>query len=201
MRTPIAWKVPIQIAPAVRLRRCSTRPRISRAALFVNVTARTSPGTARPCWISHAIRCVKTRVLPLPAPAKIRSGPSPAVTAARCGGLSPVKRSTPRSVAAGNVAKPKASLVATAAAAHATGGHVIHVVVIRVRPVGRLQGLREGAKELVAQLHGRDLEGILECPVIIGRVTALAGPEEKRDQLHLDRRRESRVGLRASLGL
>src|SRR5205823_9126786 len=95
----------------------------------------------------------------------------------------------------------KKVLGAAAAAAHATSGHIIHVVVvIGVRPVGRLQRLREGAEELVAQLHGRDLEGILERPVIIWRVTALAGPEEKRDQLHLDRRPESRVALRGTLG-
>src|SRR5438094_8632195 len=33
------------------------------------------------------MRAVRTRVLPLPAPAKMRSGPSPWVTASCCGGL------------------------------------------------------------------------------------------------------------------
>src|SRR6266849_7650995 len=45
------------------------------------------------------MRWVSTRVLPLPAPAKINKGPSSAVTAARCGGFSPARRSTPRSAA------------------------------------------------------------------------------------------------------
>src|SRR5205823_6118010 len=83
----------------------------ARAALFVKVTARISPGSARPCWISHAIRWVKTRVLPLQATAKISSGPSSAVTAARCGRFKPASKSTARSAAAGVVdAKAKASL-------------------------------------------------------------------------------------------
>src|SRR6266550_5011129 len=186
-RTPMASNVPIQIAPAARFRRFSTRLRISRAALLVKVTARISPASARPCWISQAIRCVSTRVLPLPAPAKISSGPSSAVTAARCGGFSPAKRSIARSAAGEgdtvnaqaslpfsvrsetNRLRPKGgaprgrygSLVAAAAAPHPAGGHVVDVVlVIRARPVGRLQRLREGAEELVAQLHGGDLEGI-----------------------------------------
>src|SRR5438552_11388458 len=255
MRTAMAWKVPIQMAPAVRFRRCSTRPRISRAALLVNVTARISPGSARPCWMSQAIRWVKTRVLPLPAPAKINSGPSSAVTAARCGGFSPASKSTARSAAAGVVdakakaslpgavtrkpnradasssgpsrtrpksrrprqrvqaaydadpnsresaARPAGSLVAAAAAAHPAGGHVVHVVVvIGARPVGRLQRLREGAEELVTPLHSRDPERVFEGPVIIGRVLAFAGPQEKRDELHLDGRLEFGVALGSALG-
>src|SRR5919204_763164 len=99
MRTAIAWKVPTQMPPAVRFSSCSTRPRISRAALLVKVTARISLGSARPRWITRAMGCVSTRVFPLPAREKISSGPSPAVTAARCGGLSPARRSAPRSAA------------------------------------------------------------------------------------------------------
>src|SRR6266567_4009909 len=34
------------------------------------------------------MRCARTRVLPLPAPARTRRGPSPWVTASFCGGLS-----------------------------------------------------------------------------------------------------------------
>src|ERR1700694_1780178 len=135
------------MAPAARLRRFSTRLRISRAALLVNVTARISPGSALPCWISQAIRCVSTRVLPLPAPAKINRGPSSAVTAARCGGFSPARRSIARSVAGeddavnarssllgevrteANRAGALSALVAAPAAAHPTGGHVVGVVV------------------------------------------------------------------------
>src|SRR5882762_3960517 len=201
IRTPIAWKVPIQIAPALRLTRLSTRERISRAALLVKVTARISPGSARPCWISHAIRCVSTRVLPLPAPAKISNGPSSAATAARCGGFSPSRRSTPRSAAVGELAKSRASLpgngqirnqkragelVAAATAAHAARSHVVGVVeVVLASFLRRLQRLGECAKELIAQLHRRNLEGIFHCPVVIWRVAALAGPEEELDQLDL----------------
>src|SRR6266849_570442 len=38
------------------------------------------------------MRWVRTRVLPEPAPARINSGPSPYVTASRCGALSPSSR-------------------------------------------------------------------------------------------------------------
>src|SRR5207245_1155214 len=67
MRAPMAWKVPIQIPVAPSCSSCSTRVRISRAALLVKVTAKISPGRARPCSINQAIRYVRTRVLPLPA--------------------------------------------------------------------------------------------------------------------------------------
>src|SRR6202011_1826894 len=199
MRTPMAWNVPIQIPPAVRFRRFSTRLRISRAALFVKVTARISPGSARPCWINQAMRWVSTRVLPLPAPAKINSGPSSAVTAARCGGFSPARRSIARSAAGEeDRVNTDASLVAPAAAAHPPGGHLIPVVVVDVVSLlpGRLERLREGADELIAQLHRRDLECIFQGPVVIRRVLTLAGPEQERDQLHLDGRGELRFALR-----
>ncbi len=48
-----------------------SRTSISFAALFVNVTASTDSGDAWPVASSHAIRVVSTRVLPLPAPARI----------------------------------------------------------------------------------------------------------------------------------
>ncbi len=47
------------------------RASISFAALFVKVTASNPAGLTWPVWISHAMRVVSTRVLPLPAPAKI----------------------------------------------------------------------------------------------------------------------------------
>src|SRR5476649_3077783 len=40
------------------------------------------------------MRAVSTRVLPLPAPAKINRGPSPCVTASRCGGFSRSSRTS-----------------------------------------------------------------------------------------------------------
>src|SRR5581483_4939897 len=67
--------------------RFSIRPRISPAALFVTVTARMLCGEAPSAWISQTIRWVRTRVLPLPAPASTSTGPSGAVTAARCASL------------------------------------------------------------------------------------------------------------------
>src|SRR5204862_4121286 len=62
------------------------------AALFVKVTARmASEGTpfSRTRW---AMRWVMTRVLPLPAPARMRTGPSVARTASRCCGFRPLRR-------------------------------------------------------------------------------------------------------------
>jgi len=47
------------------------RVSISFAALLVNVTASSPCGLAWPVWINHAMRVVSTRVLPLPAPARI----------------------------------------------------------------------------------------------------------------------------------
>jgi hypothetical protein len=70
----------------------STRRRISLAALFVNVIARIWYG--RTPWLnSQAIRRVMTRVLPLPAPAKIRSGPSKWVAAACWAGVRSANKS------------------------------------------------------------------------------------------------------------
>ncbi len=88
--TEIEWKVPIQgipstVCPSSR----PTRSFISRAALLVKVTARISFGRARPRVSRCAIRAVSARVLPVPAPASIRTGPSSASTAARCAGFSP----------------------------------------------------------------------------------------------------------------
>src|SRR4029079_19381693 len=60
---------------------------ISFAALLVNVTARIECGLAWPVAISHAMRVVSTRVLPLPAPARIRADACGSVTAASCSGL------------------------------------------------------------------------------------------------------------------
>src|SRR3954451_3670945 len=40
------------------------------------------------------MRCVSTRVLPEPAPARMSSGPSPCRTASRCGGFRPSRRAS-----------------------------------------------------------------------------------------------------------
>src|SRR5467141_368081 len=63
------------------------RVSISRAALLVKVTARTPFGLTFPVWISQAMRVVRTRVFPEPAPARISADWSGRVTAASCSGL------------------------------------------------------------------------------------------------------------------
>src|SRR4051795_8567026 len=94
MRAHAAWKVITHIDRVDRPRSSSTRSRISWAALFVKVMARISPARARSVCTSQAIRWVKTRVLPEPAPASTSSGPSGCVTASRCGGFNPASRSS-----------------------------------------------------------------------------------------------------------
>src|SRR6516225_278497 len=87
-RWAMPWKVPIHSdAPGMPSSR-SMRERISPAALLVKVTASTPCGETPSAWMSQAMRCVSTRVLPLPAPASTSTGPSGAVTAARCASFS-----------------------------------------------------------------------------------------------------------------
>src|SRR4051812_42502615 len=94
MRAQAAWKVSSHIARVRAPTSSSTRSRISCAALFVNVIARISSGRACPVASRYAIRCVSTRVLPEPAPARISSGPSPCTTASRWGRLRPASSSS-----------------------------------------------------------------------------------------------------------
>ena len=65
------------------------RVSISLAALLVKVTANTPPGDTCPDCMSHAMRVVSTRVLPEPAPAKIKPCSAGKVTAADCSSLRP----------------------------------------------------------------------------------------------------------------
>ena len=74
----------------------ATRSFISAAALLVNVIARIENGDASRSAIRYARRCVRTRVLPDPAPAITRTGPTGSVTASRCAGLSPSRSSVMR---------------------------------------------------------------------------------------------------------
>src|SRR5688572_32932869 len=69
-----------------------SRVSISRAALLVKVTARMPAGLAWPDSIRCAMRVVSTRVLPLPAPARIRADSRGRVTALSCSGLRPETR-------------------------------------------------------------------------------------------------------------
>ena len=83
------WNVPIHNGALGTPSSVSMRPRISPAALLVNVTARMPCGETFSTCTSQATRCVSTRVLPLPAPASTSVGASGAVTAARCASLRP----------------------------------------------------------------------------------------------------------------
>src|SRR3954453_1679693 len=101
MRAQAEWNVITHMARARLPTSCSTRSRISWAALLVKVIARISPGPACPVPTKWAIRWVSTRVLPEPAPARISSGPSPCSTASRCGGFRPARSWSARSVVSG----------------------------------------------------------------------------------------------------
>ena len=84
IRAPMAWKVPTHIPSIGRLIKSATRSFISLAALFVKVTASISQDLDFPCIIICPIRVVRTRVFPVPAPAKTNSGPSTVLTAWSC---------------------------------------------------------------------------------------------------------------------
>ena len=62
------------------------RRNISFEALRVNVRSMMRPGSI-PCDTSQATRDARVIVLPVPAPAMIRTGPSPAVAARSCSGF------------------------------------------------------------------------------------------------------------------
>src|SRR6476661_10405545 len=89
IRTQAEWNVETHMIRARLPTRASTRSFISAAALLVKVIARIEPGCALRSLISQAMRRVRTRVLPEPAPATTSSGAPACVTAARWGSLSP----------------------------------------------------------------------------------------------------------------
>src|ERR1051326_4571178 len=89
------WNVPIQSPAGSRSSRVATRSFISPAALLVNVTAKIRSARTPCSSISTAIRVVSTRVLPEPAPASTRSGPSTWATASRCSGFKALAQSRP----------------------------------------------------------------------------------------------------------
>ena len=77
MRTPSAWKVHTVSPPGTRPPMMwATRSCISLAALLVKVIAAMLLALMPHSLIRCAILCVITRVLPLPAPASTRQGPS-----------------------------------------------------------------------------------------------------------------------------
>ena len=87
----IEWKVPLQIPVTPGTTRCA-RSSISRAARFVNVSSRMRSG-GTPFSTKYATRCTSVRVLPVPAAASTSIGPSGAVAAAHCSGLSTFEKS------------------------------------------------------------------------------------------------------------
>src|SRR5438270_13132317 len=97
MRTQAEWNVETHIFWATGPTSEPTRCFISSAALLVKVMARISKGETPCSRISHAIRWVRTRVLPEPAPATTSRGPLGWVTASRCTGLRDASRSVERS--------------------------------------------------------------------------------------------------------
>ena len=79
MRLHKPWKVPIHIPRVLMGNIADSRVTISLAALLVKVTASKPCGLTAPLLMRCAMRVVSTRVLPLPAPARMR--------AERCGNV------------------------------------------------------------------------------------------------------------------
>src|SRR5208282_2453986 len=94
-RTQNEWKVEITgLATLNPPTSFSTRSAISDEALLVKVTARIDSGITPIFSIRQAIRNVMTRVFPLPAPARMSTGPSVVSTASRCCGFNSSRNDT-----------------------------------------------------------------------------------------------------------
>ena len=104
MRTHAEWNVETHIFSATGPTRRPTRSRISAAALLVNVMASTWYGEMRCSSMRCAMRCVRTRVLPEPAPATTSSGPPVWVTASNWAGFRPA--SNPSECGASGIPAP-----------------------------------------------------------------------------------------------
>jgi hypothetical protein len=87
MRTQAEWKVDTHMRSPTGPMSAATLSRISAAALLVKVMARISPGRARRVAMRWAMRRVRTRVLPDPAPAMMSRGEPEWVTARLWAGL------------------------------------------------------------------------------------------------------------------
>src|SRR5690606_7636696 len=91
MRTPREWKVLTVTARASFPAYACTRSRISSAARLAKVTATMRDGGTCFPRIRWTMRWTSVLVLPEPAPARIRQGPSVCKTALRCWGLRPTR--------------------------------------------------------------------------------------------------------------
>src|SRR5436190_8718529 len=168
IRTQAAWNVAMTGAPMpAGSRSSSTRRAISPAALFVKVTARTCFGGTPRTPRSHAIRWAMTRVLPLPAPASTRRGPSPAVTASRCGGFRSTRSASRSSTwRLYRTAKPREARRPRRARLfhrHRLGqvARLIHVAAQTHRDVVREELERDDGEDRREQLRaGRDLDDV-----------------------------------------
>ena len=95
IRAHAEWNVDTHMRRATGPTSAPTRSFISPAALLVNVIARSSNGEMPRSAMRYATRWVSSRVLPEPAPATTRTGPSGALTASRWTGFSPSSSSAP----------------------------------------------------------------------------------------------------------
>src|SRR5262245_24050220 len=139
MREHAEWNVLTHIRRATGPTSEATRSFISPAALLVNVMARRPNGETRFDAIRYATRRVSTRVLPEPAPATTRIGPSGALAASRCTGLSPSRSCSSRSgsTTSGGGASSTAAAASASASVYASGGAAVGSTMTRpsyVRP-------------------------------------------------------------------
>ncbi len=98
IRCAMAWKVPPQIRSAAGASGGQARASMSSAALRVKVSSRIRLA-GMPCSRSQAARATSVPVFPVPAPARISSGPPSCAAAARCSSFRPA--SAPGAVTAG----------------------------------------------------------------------------------------------------
>ncbi len=85
----MAWKVQTHMPRVLPGKRAPRRSRISAAALLVKVMAKTCQGRTPSSAIMCAMRKVRTRVLPEPAPARTSKGPRVQVAASYWAGFKP----------------------------------------------------------------------------------------------------------------
>src|SRR5919201_632298 len=152
MRTQAEWKVDTHIAFTTGPTSSRRRSCISLAALLVKVMARIEVGWTPLSLTRWAIRWVSTRVLPEPAPATIRVGPSVARTATRWASFSPSSRSGEASPVSGSgIRSTAASIRAGLTAAAGNRAPPAAVQASTNRRPGRRAMLRRGGPVRLAR--------------------------------------------------
>src|SRR4051794_633404 len=175
IRAQAEWNVMTHMARARRPTSCSTRSRISCAALLVKVMARIWPGCAAPEATRWAIRCVSTRVLPLPAPARIRSGPPGCRTASRWGSLRPSRNDS-------------------GAVAALTRSRIDRRPAVGWRPMGLCDEVRDHCAEVAASARSVTVD-----PTKGGTIAPAPPPVLDRERHYLDGSREDVVAYLLTL--